>query len=105
MAKKTLDDLVEEALNNVQEDRKRVLEAYEKTKGILNEQDIDAIEAAGNTVVKLLEALTKSNEQAIKLAQIREREESRKKVDDGKKNPLDIEEITTFFEKQENSNN
>lgn len=104
--KKTLEDLVEEALGNVREDRQRILEAYNETKQILTAHNVDDMEAAGNTVTKLLEGLIKSNEQAIKLAQIKEREESRQKVDPDKRNPLDIEEITNFFEsKQERDNN
>lgn len=81
--------LLEEALANAQEDRNRAVEAFEQTKQIYDvkfdgEDKIETLQGlmlVGQNVHKLLEVANKSNEQIIKLAQLREKENSRKKED------------------------
>lgn len=75
-----LDNLVSEALKNAREDREKTLEAYEKVKKALNIESADDLNKAmlvGDKPVKLLEQLTRSNEQIVRLAQILQRKEEK----------------------------
>lgn len=81
-SKSSLDDLIEQAKENAVEDRDKTLDAYHKLKGALSADTEDETRIAmllGPTVISLLEQLTRSNEQIVRLAQILERRESRKK--------------------------
>lgn len=95
---RSLDALLDEALTNTREDRERIKEAYEKMKEALNVKNEAKILAADHAI-KLIENLNKNNDIIVKLAQIKEREESRKKEKKGKAAPFDIDEIKTFAEK------
>lgn len=100
MAKEEKDfsQLVNEALENTRRDRDRILDAYEKMKIALNAADSEKTIMMGQTAVKLLEQLNKANEQIVRLAQIKEKQESKlgqKKDDSG---PLDIDDIKNFVE-------
>ena len=97
---RTFDGLVEEALANARADRDRILEAYEKVKSALDTANPEQNFTMGQTATKLLEQLNKANEQVVRLAQIKERRES--KLDDKKKSsgPIDIDDIKDLVEKQ-----
>lgn len=87
-------DLVEEALNNAREDRERTLEAYEGVKDALNTETADDLQKTmlvGEKPVKLLEQLTRSNEQIVRLAQILQRKEE--KDGDKKRQPIDLSQF------------
>lgn len=112
MNKKTsYEDLIEEALLNASADRERAVEAFEKTKQIYDvdftdketmEETMSALMLLGQSIPKLLELANKSNEQIIKLAQLREKEESRKpKEDSDSKAPFDMDAIRQIYEKSE----
>ncbi len=90
-----LDELVEEALLNAREDRDKASEAYEKMKDSLNAEDDNLNKAMllGATTVKILEQLTRANEQVVRLAQIKERRESKEDSKKDKKVPIDISEL------------
>jgi hypothetical protein len=99
------EELVEIALRNALEDRKRAVEAFEKTKKIY---DIDVGEEAdassmqglmliGQTVSKLLEIGQKSNEQVIKLAGIKKDKKPKKDEDDDNQAPIDLSELDKHF--------
>jgi hypothetical protein len=97
---KTFDGLVGEALENARSDRDRILEAYEKMKIALDAANAEQTVMMGQTATKLLEQLNKANEQVVRLAQIKERRESKlddKKKDDG---PIDIDDIKELVERQ-----
>lgn len=97
---KNLEDLVNEALLNVDSDRKKVLDAYQKLEKVFDNAEQTMM--AGTTAVKLLEQLTKANDQVVKLAQIKERQESRtKSKDDGTRSPLDVEQLQKLYESDE----
>ncbi len=97
---RTFDNLVEEALKNARADRDRILEAYEKMQSALDTSNSEQTIMMGQTATKLLEQLNKVNEQVVRLAQIKERRESKldgKKKSDG---PIDIDDIKDLVEKQ-----
>ena len=76
------DSLVTEALENARNDRERILEAFEEMKGALKldtQEDLQKTMLVGEKAVKLLEGLTRTNEQVVRCAQILERKESKKK--------------------------
>ena len=103
MAKKnktTLDDLIDEALENVREDRKKTLDAYEKMKISLNAEDKATTSLLGDTAVKLLDSLTRGNEQVVKMAQIKERQESKSNKNE-KRQPLDLAELSNIFDSED----
>ncbi len=102
-----LDELINQAKINAEEDRDKTLEAYHKMKSVLTAETEDEVRGAmllGPTVISLLEQLTRSNEQIVRLAQIAEKRESRAKQDERK--PLDFsvaddedsEEVAQEFE-------
>lgn len=81
MAKKEvrLDEVVDEALSNAREDREKSLEAFDKMKDSLDPADMQAAMLIGDKAVKLLEQLTRSNEQIVRVAQILQRKEEKEK--------------------------
>lgn len=105
--KKTLDELLEEALFNAREDRIKTLEAFEKMKPALDASDPDKTVIMGKTAGDLLEQLTRSNEQIVRLAQIRERQEA--KMAELKANeenePFDIESLQKEYEETKDTKN
>ena len=97
MAKK-FEKLVDEALQNAKKDRDLAGSAFEKMKGIFDQVDLDdpntlqSVMLTGQQAVKLIESMSRSNEQILKAAQLMQKEESSKKIeeDDG---PFDPEEL------------
>lgn len=88
------DDLLEEALKNAQEDRSQAREAYSKMKKIFDvdatdPEQLQSVMLVGQNTVKLLEQLSRSNEQIIKLSQLRQKDNSGSKD----RTPFDIEEL------------
>lgn len=73
------EELVEEALVNAQKDRELTMAAYDKMEAVF---DIDAADPStlqsvvlvGAQAVKLLEQLSRTNEQIMKLAQLRQKD-------------------------------
>lgn len=102
-----LEALVDEALENARKDRDRILDAYENMKDALDADNREQTVLMGQTATKLLEQLNKVNEQIVKLAQIKERQESKlaekKKTSDS--SPLDIDDIKSFMEAGRKQNN
>lgn len=95
MAKKNkFEDLLEESLENAREDRKKTQKAFERVESIISaetDEDIQKMMLVGEKVVKLLEQLTRSNEQIVRLAQLKERSEG--KQSDGKRELFDVEAL------------
>lgn len=88
------DSLIEEALSNAIEDRKLTKDAYVKMKDVfdIDVSDPNSLQAAmfvGSSAVKLLEQLTRSNEQIIKLSQLRQKDKSKVEVD----KPIDLSKL------------
>jgi hypothetical protein len=100
------EDIAEEVLKNAREDRERALEQVKKLNGVF---DIDVKDAAsmnaamlvGGSLVKLLEQLTRSNEQLVRVAQIKERQES-KLVQDSSR-PVDLSELMASRQEEDES--
>lgn len=90
-----LDALVDEALSNAREDREKASDAYERMKDALSaeESNLNKAMLLGGTTVKILEQLTRANEQVVRLAQIKERRESKEDSKKEKKVPIDISEL------------
>lgn len=100
--KENLDALLNEALANARKDRNLTLEAFEEMKVALRletDEDLRKAMLVGEKPIKLLEQLTRSNEQIVRLAQLRERQDSRKK-DDARK-PLDLSQLSKIMEEEE----
>lgn len=104
MAKKTLEQLVDEALENIKSDRDKILDAHDKLKSALDATNMEATAVIGGVAVKVLEQLTKSNEQIVRLAQIKERQESRTKQEESS-DVFDIDEINKMYDKTEKEDN
>ncbi len=101
--KKTLEELVDEALENVQSDRQKIVSAHDKLSTALDANNQEATILMGQVAVKVLEQLTKANEQIVRLAQIKEREESRKsKGEEGIK--FDVDAIMEMHDKEKEDN-
>lgn len=105
--KKTkFDDLVEEALVNAKQDRKLALNAYDSMKQIFEDIDTSNVETlqsvllVGANAVKLLEQSSRSNEQVIKLAQLKEKEKRNKEEDNSEKIQFTLEDIKKAAEQQ-----
>lgn len=99
---KNFDDLLEKALVNAVEDRVKTLDAYEKMKPSLSVETSDDLQQAmlvGNVAVKLLEQLTRSNEQIVKLAQLKERSES--KTNNTKAEPVKLSDLLDNYPSEE----
>lgn len=101
---KTLEELVEEALTNVNEDRKRILDAHEKLKTALDAANQEQTVLMGKTAAVVLEQLTKANEQIVRLAQIKERQESRKSKEEEDSDPFSIDDIQKMYDDSEEKN-
>lgn len=89
-------DLVEKALKNAQEDRELAKEAFLKLKPMfdVNPDDPETFQTVmlmGASAVKLIESQSRSNEQIIKLAQLRQKEKPDKNEDE--EEPFDIEKL------------
>lgn len=90
-------DLINEALDNAREDRRRAKEAYEKMKPIF---DIDpgdtatlqAVMLVGQQAVKLIESISSSNEQVLKAAGMKQKEKP-KIADDIQEGPVDVDDL------------
>jgi hypothetical protein len=88
------DELIDEALANAKEDREQAKEAFEKMKVIF---DIDATKAEtlqavmliGQNATKLLESQSRSNEQIIKLAQLKQKD----KPTGNERTVIDLDEL------------
>lgn len=101
-----LDTLIIEALLNARQDRTKTLEAYENMKSALkleSDDDVQKTMLVGQKAVDLLEQLTRSNEQIVRLAQIIERKEARKKEE--KRKPIDLNDLKEFKNELEESYN
>ena len=95
--KKNLEDLFNKALLNIEEDREKLIELYEKAIDGKNFDSVDEVAILGNTAVKILETLNRVNEQIVKLAQIKEREESKGKKESVDK-PFSVDDIRQIME-------
>jgi hypothetical protein len=96
--KRTFEELLEDALSNALEDRSKTLRAYDNMKDSLDLSSEESIQKAmllGPTAVKLLEQLTRSNEQIVRLAQLKEKEESKEK--NSKDSPLNLNELLESY--------
>lgn len=104
------DSLLKQALDNALEDRSRAVEAFNKTKHIydINVEDSDGenessnlqgLMLIGQNVSKLLEISQKSNEQIIKLAQLRK---EKKVKQDERTGPIDINELRRTIAAEKN---
>lgn len=98
--KESFESLLNESLANAKTDRQLALEAYNNVKSIFENVDttnvnsMQAILLVGQNVVKLLEQSSRSNEQIIRLAQLKEKEESTtKKKDDDEGLNLTMEDL------------
>lgn len=95
MADKEYDQLIEKALDNAIEDRKLAKEAYEQMKDIFDidvaaPESMQAVMLTGQSAVKLLESMSRSNEQIVKLAQMRQKDKP-KEVEEDDNKPFDLE--------------
>lgn len=93
----SFDDLVDEALENAQEDRSIAKEAFKKMEPIFNIEVDDpstmqAVMLTGQQAVKLIESMSRSNEQIIKLAQLKQKAKP-KIEDDEEDGPVDMEQL------------
>lgn len=97
------EQLIEQALENAIDDRERAVEAFDKTKGaydidVEDPSSFQALMLLGQSIPKLLDLANKSNEQIIRLAQLREKEESREKgKKDDKRTPIDMSAIRDYM--------
>lgn len=95
MADQEYDQLIEKALDNAIEDRKLAKEAYEQMKDIFNievdkPESMQAVMLTGQSAIKLIESMSRSNEQIVKLAQMRQKDKP-KEVEEDDSKPFDLE--------------
>lgn len=100
MAKKgkSFDDIVVEALDNAKRDRGLASEAFQKMKRIFEVVDVEdpntlqSVMLTGQQAVKLLESMSRSNDQILKAAALMQKDEKGAKPtdDDG---PFDLEKL------------
>jgi hypothetical protein len=98
LAKKfaTFDDLLDEAVSNAKLDRKLALDAFAKMKGIFDVVDLtdqatlQSVMLTGQQAVKLLESSSRSNEQIIKAASLKQKDKPKVDEDD---RPFDPEAL------------
>lgn len=95
------DSLMKTALKNAMDDRDRAVEAFNKTKDIYNinleapedgenqSSNLQGLMLIGQNVSKLLEISLKSNDQIIKLAQLRKE----KKIKSDTKSPFNFDDL------------
>jgi hypothetical protein len=76
-------------------------------KPALDAADPDKTVVMGKTAGDLLEQMTRSNEQIVRLAQIKERQEAKNAElqSDKTKEPFDIESLQLEFEKEKETKN
>lgn len=96
MADQDYDTLIEKALENAIEDRKLAKDAYEHMKDIFEidktqPETMQAVMLTGQQAVKLLESMSRSNEQILKLAQMRQKDEPKEKEEEPE--AMDLETI------------
>lgn len=106
MSKISLEDLTEEALQNAREDRKKADEMLEQLNKVfdIDLEDQNSMQPAmliGSHVVSLLEQKTRSNEQLVRLAQIKEREESKLPKDSGRVTYKDLADAKIRLQEEE----
>lgn len=102
------EQLIERALENAIEDRAKASESFDAVRSIFDidpsdPSSLQGIMLLGQTVPKLLELATKSNEQIIKLAQIREKEKGKTVSSDKKSGPISFNEIKDYMDKKASS--
>lgn len=96
---KKFEKLVDEALKNAKKDRDLAGSAFEKMKGIFDQVDLDdpntlqSVMLTGQQAVKLIESMSRSNEQILKAAQLMQKEEASAKNFDEDDEPFDPEEL------------
>lgn len=93
MADSDYDSLISEALDNAKEDRGQAKDAFEKMRPIFeidttNSETLQAVMLIGAQAVKLLESQSRSNEQIIKLAQLKQKDKPKLDEDES---PFDID--------------
>lgn len=100
MKKESFESLLSESLSNAKNDRKLALAAFDQMKQIFENIDtekVDTMQAVllvGQNAVKLLEQSSRSNEQIIRLAQLKEKEErALEKSDDSDDVVVTMEEL------------
>lgn len=103
----TYEELIEEALANANADRARAIEAFDNTKHIYdidpdnkNVEQLQGLMLVGQNIPKLLELAHKSNEQIIKLAQLREKKDSRVNKGEDLSRPITIEDLKKYRKAQ-----
>jgi hypothetical protein len=69
---KSFDNLVDEAIKNIEKDRKSAKELLDDIKSLLRNNKIDH-SGIGNTAAKYLEVMQRSNEQLVKLAGLKQK--------------------------------
>lgn len=99
MSKKAeFDDLLSEALDNAKKDRALAENAFNKMKDIFemvdveNTESLQAVMLTGQQAVKLLESMSRSNDQILKAATLKQKDKP-KKVEDEDDSPFDLDEI------------
>lgn len=96
--RKSFEDLVEEALENAQKDRSLAGEAFEKMKRIFAVVDVEdpntlqSVMLTGQQAVKLLESMSRSNDQILKAATLMQKDEKSAKSDEDD-GPFDLEKL------------
>jgi hypothetical protein len=101
--KKDFQKLLDEALKNAQEDRLIAKEAYNGMRGIWDvdttqPETMQAVMVAGASAVKLIEAMTRSNEQVVRLAALQQKEDPDEEEEE--EAPASIEEMRAALSKQ-----
>ena len=96
--------LMLEALTNAKEDRSLAKEAYEHMKPIFeikadSPETLQAVMLTGNSAVKLIESMSRSNEQIIKMAQLAQK--AKPKDDDKEEDgPFDIDAVREEYKQK-----
>lgn len=96
--KKSFEDLVGEALDNAQKDRGLAADAFQKMKRIFEVVDVDdpntlqSVMLTGQQAVKLLESMSRSNDQILKAATLMQKDEKKSKQSDDDE-PFDLDKI------------
>lgn len=99
MAKKaaTFDDLLDEALLNAQKDRERASQAFDKMKAIFDVVDVNdpatlqSVMLTGQQAVKLIESLSRSNDQILKAATLKQKDKPKVAEEDDE--PFDVDDL------------
>lgn len=103
--KNDFENIVDEALENARQDREKVLGEITKLKDVFSGIDMNDTSTQssamllGDKVCKLLESLTKNNEQLVRLAQIKEKQESREKGAQNK--PINLDDLKDDIDEYE----